>query len=825
MINIEGTCLQQKLGTPANDQSHSMLLFIKNTLGATVGEKVRIRLISSALPLNKLISKTDKLTITQNKGQKDSSVAKASPVFFLLAEVIRIMPPLLSTKIIRVQKNLTEMLQNGLHFGEKIVKCQAKMKTFIWTPNNLSKSSAIKKSLGLNLLNENSKNKSVSSSGTLLKKFNKSLLLHEGTMNFSYNEKLLHSTMRKDGFLLNQPNAFFNNPSVNQKPLKSTNFRTSQKSHLINLFKTRRCSNIALTQLGKYAIKGRTFLFVGTKKPAAGLISRAALFSKNSFFVNTRWLGGMLTNWKTIVKSISKIRPILKEKEKVITTILKKRLQIQNRLIQKIFSLRKKSKILTRKGKELITVLRKSSNLINTPENTRIKAILFTNNKLRERHKYGSSLLEQRSNLLKKESTIKEKSLTIKKKSFIIFQNYKTCLNQIALAQNRLINLKRLYLLNKEIRQIKNLAKKQQKSQCILSYVTLKNLLSYQKSSSSSDLVNNSLSISSSVPLIKKKRLWLIPNPPQEILKNLLISLNEIPNPNYNSSFGSAAISTGEKKLAASINTNSIKNSSLSLNSSNFIILTKLLSQFSKFLSYLKQSLKNFIGSFLNFQAKIQKIKGDLKKLKVYLKNYLGLKTQIINELLIIKTKYLNEQKIIRLLKQNLKRHEAEKNLLQFLPKLRYLPTPKNQISLAIQLLMKRFVDPKLKYPLDSIYNAKLRNKSKKMAAARKKKWQRLETYFGGISSMTKLQNPEIAKNVAIIIGQKEEINAVMECKKLGIKMFHIIDTNCNPNLADHYIPSNDDSRNAIKYVLAKMLTRIRLAHKIKSGFLLLNKA
>ena len=92
-----------------------------------------------------------------------------------------------------------------------------------------------------------------------------------------------------------------------------------------NLLKKRRCLNKALSQLSKYAVKGRTFLFIGTKKPAAGLISRAAIFSKTSFFVNTRWLGGMLTNWKTILKSISKIRPILKEKQKIIEFLNKKK--------------------------------------------------------------------------------------------------------------------------------------------------------------------------------------------------------------------------------------------------------------------------------------------------------------------------------------------------------------------------------------------------------------------------------------------------------------------------------------------------------------------
>ena len=69
-----------------------------------------------------------------------------------------------------------------------------------------------------------------------------------------------------------------------------------------------------------------------------------------------------------------------------------------------------------------------------------------------------------------------------------------------------------------------------------------------------------------------------------------------------------------------------------------------------------------------------------------------------------------------------------------------------------------------------------------------------------------KLNVAAVGENVAIIVGQKEEINAVRECQKLGIKMFNIVDTNCNPTFADHIIPANDDSRNSIKYVLNKFM-------------------
>lgn len=81
---------------------------------------------------------------------------------------------------------------------------------------------------------------------------------------------------------------------------------------------------------------------------------------------------------------------------------------------------------------------------------------------------------------------------------------------------------------------------------------------------------------------------------------------------------------------------------------------------------------------------------------------------------------------------------------------------------------------------------------------------------------MLKMNKNNISKNVAIIIGQQEEMNAVRECQKLGIQMFHLVDTNCNPTLANHYIPANDDSRNSIKYVLSKFLTHIRMGQKLR---------
>jgi small subunit ribosomal protein S2 len=169
------------------------------------------------------------------------------------------------------------------------------------------------------------------------------------------------------------------------------------------------------------------------------------------------------------------------------------------------------------------------------------------------------------------------------------------------------------------------------------------------------------------------------------------------------------------------------------------------------------------------------------------------------------------------LLRRKLKQILAQKRLIKFLPKLRYLPAPAHKIEKTVRFVMANFVDPKLKYSINvnKIYDGPSGSQTKKVAASRKKRWQRLEKYLGGIQNMTKLTENNIRNNVAIIIGQQEEMNAVRECQKLGIKMFHIVDTNCNPGYADHFIPANDDARNSIKYVLGKFLTRIRLAQKL----------
>jgi small subunit ribosomal protein S2 len=55
--------------------------------------------------------------------------------------------------------------------------------------------------------------------------------------------------------------------------------------------------------------KGGRVLFVGTKRQASDMVAEAAKRSAQ-YYVNSRWLGGMLTNWKTISNSIKRLRKL-----------------------------------------------------------------------------------------------------------------------------------------------------------------------------------------------------------------------------------------------------------------------------------------------------------------------------------------------------------------------------------------------------------------------------------------------------------------------------------------------------------------------------------
>ena len=69
----------------------------------------------------------------------------------------------------------------------------------------------------------------------------------------------------------------------------------------------------------------------------------------------------------------------------------------------------------------------------------------------------------------------------------------------------------------------------------------------------------------------------------------------------------------------------------------------------------------------------------------------------------------------------------------------------------------------------------------------------KLNANLGGIKDMDRLPQ------AAFIIDPKREEIAVQECRKLGIPVVAVVDTNCDPDVIDHVIPGNDDAIRAIK--------------------------
>ena len=86
-------------------------------------------------------------------------------------------------------------------------------------------------------------------------------------------------------------------------------FGARNNIHIIDLAQTVPLLHQALKAVSDTVAKGGRVLFVGTKRQAQDEIADAAKRSAQ-YFVNSRWLGGMLTNWKTISASIQRLRKV-----------------------------------------------------------------------------------------------------------------------------------------------------------------------------------------------------------------------------------------------------------------------------------------------------------------------------------------------------------------------------------------------------------------------------------------------------------------------------------------------------------------------------------
>eukprot|EP01035_Chromulina_nebulosa_P051026 gene51026-biopygen35976 len=87
--------------------------------------------------------------------------------------------------------------------------------------------------------------------------------------------------------------------------MKSYIFGDRSGIHIIDLAQSVPMLHQALKVISDTAAKGGRVLFVGTKRQASDMIADAAKRSAQ-YYVNSRWLGGMMTNWKTISNSIQR---------------------------------------------------------------------------------------------------------------------------------------------------------------------------------------------------------------------------------------------------------------------------------------------------------------------------------------------------------------------------------------------------------------------------------------------------------------------------------------------------------------------------------------
>ena len=94
--------------------------------------------------------------------------------------------------------------------------------------------------------------------------------------------------------------------------------------HIFDLVKTSKLLKLAGNVLEKKAEKGGKFLFVGTNKLSSLIIAKQAKRS-NSYYINYRWLGGMLTNWSTVQMQIQRLKDLEKQESEGAFEILSKK--------------------------------------------------------------------------------------------------------------------------------------------------------------------------------------------------------------------------------------------------------------------------------------------------------------------------------------------------------------------------------------------------------------------------------------------------------------------------------------------------------------------
>ena len=106
--------------------------------------------------------------------------------------------------------------------------------------------------------------------------------------------------------------------------------------HILDLVQSATLLKEANTYLQSVASEGKTFLFIGTKRQASTLIAQEAKRC-DSFYVNHRWLGGMLTNWSTLKERIKHLKNLeQQEANETFSLLTKKEASLRRKELKKL---------------------------------------------------------------------------------------------------------------------------------------------------------------------------------------------------------------------------------------------------------------------------------------------------------------------------------------------------------------------------------------------------------------------------------------------------------------------------------------------------------
>ena len=108
------------------------------------------------------------------------------------------------------------------------------------------------------------------------------------------------------------------------------------KIHILDLVQSAQLLKEANSYVRSAAEKDKIFLFIGTKRQASSLIAQEAQRC-NSYYVNHRWLGGMLTNWVTLKSRISRLKSLEQEEaDEVFSRLPKKEASLRKKELDKL---------------------------------------------------------------------------------------------------------------------------------------------------------------------------------------------------------------------------------------------------------------------------------------------------------------------------------------------------------------------------------------------------------------------------------------------------------------------------------------------------------